>query len=191
MKPAPMTLRPLLWAGLLLAAVGSSILVWTLRPVAMPVSEPAARSDYILRDFELVMLGEDGLESFTVTGPYLQREPDGKSLTLTEPRFAFPDPHQGRWRAEARRAWVGPKAQEVRLLDAVQFLGPASTQGQRTRFESERLDIFPNENRASTELAVTVSQGGSILRGTALRADMAAQRYQLSQVQGSYAPYHR
>lgn len=183
-----MSLRPALWLVLVLGALTTSILVWRLRPEPAPAKEPAARSDYILRDFELVMLGEQGQESMTVSGPYLERDPDGRSLSLTEPRFSFPDQQAGRWQAQARRAWVSAKADEVRLLEEVEFLGPLSARGLQTRFSTERLDIFPELNQARSDAEVTITQGDSILRGTALRADMAAQRFQLARTQARYAP---
>lgn len=183
-----MNARALALFGLVLAATITSVAVWRLRPAPPPRSEPAPRSDYLLREFELVMLGDDGSESLTVSGPYLERAPDGQSIELTEPRFSFPDTREGRWEAQSRRAWVSAKADEVRLLDDVEFLGPSEVSGQRIRFSTARLDIFPEQNVARNETAVTVTQGDSILRGTALRADMAAQRYQLARTQARYAP---
>lgn len=175
--------------GLLLAVVSSSVLVWRLRPQPEPPKEVAQRSDYLLRDFEVVVLNDQGHESFTVTGPYLERAPDGQSITLTEPRFSFPDrSSSGRWKGQARRAWVARKADEVRLLEGVEFLGPSTGPSHPIRFSTERLDIFPKAHLARSDLEVTATQGDSILTGTAFKADLSAQRYQLSHTKGRYAP---
>lgn len=176
--------------GLLLAAVSSSVLVWQLRPQPEPPKEVPQRSDYLLRDFEVVMLNDQGHESFTVTGPYLERAPDGQSITLTEPRFSFPDRSgNGRWQGQSRRAWVARKADEVRLLEGVEFLGPRTGPSHQVRFSTERLDIFPKAHLARSDLEVTATQGDSILTGTAFKADLSAQRYQLSHTRGRYAPF--
>ena len=176
---------------LALAAIAGT-LAWLLRPAPPPEREPLPRSDYILRDFEMTVLDADGGESFSLRGPLLERDPAGQHLTLTTPRFAFPDDEKGHWTATSASAWVSPKADEVRLLGQMEMLGPVLETGVRTRFATERLDVFPKLHRASTTEAVTVSQGDSILRATGLQVDMQTDRlHLLSDVKGRYAPARR
>jgi lipopolysaccharide export system protein LptC len=69
------------------------------------------------------------------------------------------------------------------------MVGPATPAGLRTRFQTERMVVFPDENRATSAERVTVTQGDSILTGTGLRADLQAKRFQLlNDVKGRYAP---
>lgn len=161
---------------------------WQLRQV--PPVEAPQRSDYILRDFELTTLGEDGQESFTVRGPYLQRDVGGRSISLVQPRFSFPDADGvGRWNARSDVAWVSPKADQVHLMRKVEMVGPAVSGEPGTRFETERLVVFPDADRATSDQRVTVTQLDSILAGTGLRVDMQAKRFQLlNDVKGRYAP---
>lgn len=171
------------------ALVLGSLAIWQWRLRQVPPQEPPQRSDYILHDYELTTLNDDGAESFTVVGPYLQRDVGGKSLSLVQPRFSFPDSDSGRWQARSDSAWVSPGADEVHLLDKVLMVGPPSPSGLRTRFATERLTVLPDAEQARTEERVTVTQGDSILAGTGLRADMKAKRFQLqNDVKGRYAP---
>lgn len=174
---------------LLVLALGlGALAVWQWQKRQAPPVEPPQRSDYVLRDYELITLDEAGREAFTVTGPHLERDPTGKFLTLEQPRFSFPG-DQGRWQARSDSAWVGPKADEVRLLSAVEMVGPADPAGLRTRFSTDRLFIFPDAQRAETADRVTVTHGDSILAGTGLRVDMSAKRFTLlDDVKGRYAP---
>ena len=95
----------------------------------------------------------------------------------------------GRWQARSDSAWVSPKAEEVRLLDQVEMQGPPGPSGLRTRFATDRLFVFPDEQRARTDDRVTITQGESILGGSGLRVDMQAKRFQLlNDVKGRYAP---
>lgn len=166
-----------------------SVAVWQWRLRQVPPAEAPQRSDYILRDYELTTLDKDGVESFTVVGPYLQRDVGGRSLSLVQPRFAFPDKDAGRWQARSDAAWVSPGADEVHLIDQVRLVGPPGETGLVTRFETERLVVLPDADQARTDDRVTVTQGDSILAGTGLRADMKAKRYQLlNDVKGRYAP---
>lgn len=171
------------------AVVLVGLAAWQLlrRPPPAPVAD---RSEYVLRDYELVVLDDAGKESFTVTGPHLFREPGARSLLLEQPRFAFPSA-QGRWNARSDTAWVSPGAEEVQLRDQVEMIGPVNPSGQRTRFATDRLSVFPGDQRASTadDQRVTVEQGDSILQGLGLAVDMQAKRFQLkNDVKGRYAP---
>ena len=156
----------------------------------MAAAEAPQRSDYILRDFELTTLGDDGKESFTVRGPYLQRDVGGRSMSLVQPRFSFPGADgTGRWQARSEAAWVSPKAEQVHLMRKVEMVGPATGDVPGTRFDTERLVVFPDAERATSDERVTVTQPDSILAGTGLRVDMQAKRFQLlNDVKGRYAP---
>ena len=174
---------------LLAVAVAGGLAVWQLRPGAPPPPNNPARSDYILENFELVSLDEKGLESFSVAAPRLERDPRGKSLTLQLPRFSFPDKDGGRWNATSKSAWVAEKGVEVRLTDQVELVGPPTPAGDRTRFSTANLQIFPKQDLALSQDRVTVSRADSILRGTGLRADMRSKHIQLlDDVKGRYAP---
>lgn len=174
---------------LMIVAAVVGIVVWQLRP--KPVVHPGSdRSDYTVRDFDMVALNGAGKEAFTVTGPLLEREPAGKTITLTTPKFSFPDRQGGRWHAESGRAWVSAKGEEVRLLDQVLMLGPVTPKGEQTRFATARLTIFPKQNKAQSDDQVTVSRADSILHGQGMRADMQTKRFQLlADVKGRYAPH--
>lgn len=174
---------------LALAAVGLvGLVAWQLARRQAPDPVADQRSDYVLRDFELVALDGEGKESFTVTGPHLQRDPAGKSLTLDQPRFSFPG-RDGRWNARSDTAWVSPGADEVHLRTRVRLVGPRSAAGLRTVFSTAELVVYPDTERAATDRTVTITQGDSILAGTGLAVDMRAKRFQLlSDVKGRYAP---
>jgi lipopolysaccharide export system protein LptC len=167
--------------------VSLAVWQWSQRPGPPPPAPQ--RSDYVLRDYELTTLDKEGRESFTVRGPYLQRDVGGKSLSLVEPRFSFPASQGGRWNARSEAAWVSPGADQVHLLRQVEMVGPPSEAGLRVRFATERLRVLPDVDRADTARPVTVTHGDSILVGTGLDVDMTAKRFQLlNDVKGHYAP---
>lgn len=181
--------RSLVAVTLLGVAAAGGLAVWQLRPPAPGRAAAPARSDYILENFELTTLDEQGLESFSVQAPRLERDPRGKSLTLTLPQFSFPDEDGGRWQATSQTAWVADKGVEVRLNDKVEMIGPLTPLGDRTRFNTNSLQIFPKTDLARTDDSVTISRADSILRGTGLRANMKTHHIQLlANVKGRYAP---
>lgn len=184
-----MTPRPLLVGSLIAVAVVAGIAVWELKPKSRAAIAGTAQSDYILENFELTSLDENGKEAFSVSSPHLERDPGGNSVTMRLPQFSFPDRKQGRWLATSNSAWVADKGVEVRLIDKVELLGPQSPRGERTRFSTARLHIFPKRDLATSEDPVTISRADSILHGTGLRADLKSHHIQLlANVKGRYAP---
>ena len=187
-----MSRRGILILALLAAALVTSMLVWRLQPKPRPAPAEVARSDYTLENFELVTLDEEGKESFSVRAPKLVRDPAGKALTITSPRFSFPGNQGGYWNATAGTAWVGPKGEKVRLLRDVNLVGPPGVLGVRTRMQTAELEILPKRDLASSPSVVTISRGDSILQGTGLKADLNTHRVELlADVKGRYAPRRR
>ena len=184
--------RGVLILVLLGLALVSSMLVWRLRPQPKPPAQEDARSDYTLENFDLVTLDEEGKESFTVRAPRLERDPQGKSLTITAPNFSFPGKDGARWTATSGSAWVGPKGEVVRLIKDVDLVGPPGEFGWRTRMQTAELEILPKQDKASSPALVTISRGDSILEGTGLKADLNTHRVELlADVKGRYAPRRR
>jgi lipopolysaccharide export system protein LptC len=183
-------LGPILLLALVAAATGW--LLWQLREQAPPAELLGPpRSDYSLERFELVALDSDGRESFYATGPRLARHPQLGTIDIEQPRFAFPDSNGERWTSRARRAWVSRDGSELRLHDAVELRGPPG-QAEPLRLLTDRLDVFPRDNRVATESAVTVTEPGSILRARGLRADLDTRRVELlSEVRIRHEPPRR
>lgn len=180
--------QPLLIAVLLLAVALTGWWVWTLREREEPaplVGPP--RSDYQVEQFELMAFDEAGAESFSLRGPRLSRHPYLGTLDIEQPRLRMPDQDGALWQGRSTRAWVSREADLVRMLGAVELVGPRPEGETPLRFRSELLELLPKENKARTELAVTVTGPGSILRGTGMRAELDARRVELlSEVTARY-----
>jgi lipopolysaccharide export system protein LptC len=177
---------------LFLVALATGWLVWQLRREDEPVPLVGPpRSDYLLIDFEMVALDENGAESFRVNGPMLSRHPYLGTLDVEQPRFLFPDSDGNPWNARAGRAWVAQHGDELRLGEQVEFDGPRDANGGRIELRTQDLTVLPEQNEVRTDAAVTVTGPGSILRGRGLRADLDARRFRLSKVTGNYAPSTR
>lgn len=192
-----MSWRGVLTLVLLAAALVSGWSVWNHR-APEPVRGPASgRSDYQLYDFELVVLDDQGNEAFTLRAPQLARRPGDESLDLETPTFLFPikgDPGEEEgearlWTMRSNKAWVSPAGDEVRLVGDVRADGPG-TDGMAAAMRTERLDVFPRAERATSDERVTVSNGSSIIHsGRGLRMDLANRHYQfLSDVEFRYVP---
>ncbi|MCJ0825826.1 LPS export ABC transporter periplasmic protein LptC [Luteimonas sp. 50] len=178
------TLTLLLLAG----AIVSGWSVWTHRGESSDNRGSSGRSDYVLHDFELVALdGATGKESFTLRAPRMERDPGDHTMTMETPLFLLPDSEQHYWQVRAKTGWVSEKGNELRLRDDVRVDGPP--EGRKVEMRTQRLNVFPNRNVATSPVAVTITQPGSILRGRGLVTNLATRHYEIkSQVRIRHVP---
>lgn len=182
--------RVLLVAG----AIASGWLAWQLRRVDEPAPQVGPpRSDYSLREFELLAFDETGAESFSARGPRLDRHHHLGTIEIEQPRFRVPDPDGEGWNGRAKRGWISADGNELKLIGNVDLLGPVGEAGEQPiHLVTPALNVFPKEDRVATEAAVTVTGPGSILRGRGMRADLAARHVELlAEVKIRYEPASR
>lgn len=185
------------WRGgliiaLLLAAIASGWSAWKQRAETPASDAGSGRSDYVLEDFELVSLDDAGLEAFTLRAPHLQRNPVDDTMSLREPVFLLPE---GRadlyWDLSAATGWIS--ADSERMLLEGEVVAISDPQGGRAmRLVTEALEVRPRQRLASSDVAVTITEPGTTMRGTGLDVDLADKRFQLhSKVHTTYVPTRR
>ncbi|MBF6022660.1 LPS export ABC transporter periplasmic protein LptC [Lysobacter niastensis] len=182
------------WRGiatvlLLIAALLTGWVRWLQRDKEQGQSHAQRRPDYVLSDFELVALDKKGQESFTLSAPRLERDPDAKTMTIATPLFVIP-PTPGSqdkpWEVRARTGWVSPEGKELRLRGQV-TANNTNRSGKAVSMETEELNVFPDEKRATSNAPITVRQPGFTLNGRGLDADLKANNIALkSDIKGRY-----
>ncbi len=151
----------------------------------------AQRADYVLRDYEIVSLDNEGTEAFTLRGPELQRDIGAKSMTLRTPLFLVPVRNGTYWEVRAKQGFVPEGGKELRLSGDVVATSPVQAPS-LTRIETAELNLFPRANRATSTVAVTVTRPGLTMRGLGLEADFNRQQVTLlSEVHSRYVPATR
>ena len=117
-----------------LAAAGSQGLMWWLSPQAPEhdfVGPP--RSGYTLHHFKMWSYGIDGLPSFSMTSPQLDRHDEDDTLYIITPNFVIPSkqpgvlPDLGESMIDASRA--GPRRPIARRAHCTQALMPGRRDG--------------------------------------------------------------
>jgi lipopolysaccharide export system protein LptC len=191
--------RGWLTLGLALAAGVTAWSIWQHEPPQQNAAAANARSDYVLQEFEVVVLDKQGHESFTVRAPRLARSPGDRTMTLATPTFFIPaaptsgaaPTREAGWVVTAKSGWVSGPGDELRLTGAVSAK-TAGVRAQPIEMTTEQLNVFPDANRATSPTTVTVTQPGSILRGHGMEALLDSKRVRLtSNVKVHYAPQNR
>ena len=183
-----MNWRMVLGLVLLVSAVLSGWSAWKQRDVPEPETSAVERSDYLMRDFEMISLDDEGKESLTLRAPEMQRDPDDQTFTIATPLFLLPDSDGRHWEMRAASGWVSPKGDELRLSGDVKGTSPKEAAVPST-FETQRLNVFPRKNLASTDAAVTITRPGSILSGVGFETNTKTKQDTFkSQVKTRYEP---
>jgi lipopolysaccharide export system protein LptC len=173
--------RSLAWAAVL--AVFAAITGWIawLQRDALPddafVGPP--RSDYVLSDFTLAALDDQGKLAFEVEAPRMAKHPWLDTFAIDAPRFRIIDGGQRTWKASARTGWVSADAKELRLNDAVAADRVPAADSPALSLRTERLAARLDTHRMTSDVAVTLTQPGLILRGVGLDADLKQNQFAL------------
>lgn len=188
-----MNWRVLVSLCLLAIAAISGWSLWSKRSAPDDtVAAVGGRPDYVLHDFELVALDAQGDESFTLRAPRLARDPANETMEIATPLFLIPaspgSDGSDAWEVRARTGWISAEGDELRLRNAVKAHSDGGS-GPPVTITTEQLNVFPEDKRVTSAVAVAINQPGSILRGTGLEVNLASKRYTLkSEVRSRYAP---
>lgn len=183
-----MSWRAILGLVLLVAAVVSGWSAWKNRDVPPPSRVAADRSDYVMRDFEMIALNSQGQEALAVQAPLMARNPTDETYAITTPLFLLPEEEGRSWQLRAKTGWLSAKGDELRLRDDVHGVSPAGA-ATRTEFRTGQLDVFPNRDLASSNDVVTITQPGSRLTGRGFETNLKTKAYEFkSQVKSIYEP---
>ena len=183
-----MSWRATLGLVLLLAAIVSGWSAWKNRDVPEPNQVLADRSDYVMRDFEMIALNGGGQEAVAVRAPEMARNPQDETYTITTPLFLLPEEEGRSWELRAKTGWLSAKGEELRLKGDVHGISPAGS-ARKAEFRSETLNVFPDRDLAQTDDEVTVTQPGSRLTGRGFETNLKTKEYTFkSQVRSIYEP---
>lgn len=178
-----------LWLTVALAVAAAAI-GWSMwkRPGDDALPVVGGRADYVLEDFELVSLDREGREAFTLRAPRLQRDPAVRTLDIATPLFLIPPREDGSgspWEVRARTGWVSAEGDEIRLRGDVQATSTDAS-GRPLRMDTQRLNVFPETKRATSDVQVSLKQPGFILNGHSLEAKLDTKRVFLKDIKARY-----
>jgi lipopolysaccharide export system protein LptC len=164
-----------------LAAAASQGLMWWLSPQAAEhdfVGPP--RSGYTLHHFTMWSYGVDGLPSFSMTSPQLDRHDEDDTLYIITPNFVIPSKQPGvlpDWDGHSLYGWVDKSGTLIKLQGPVYMHRPAyvaanGTPTPVTTLNTSEATLWPKENRMETAEAAHVVQGERTMTGIGMRANL-------------------
>lgn len=170
------SLFPLLLAGLLAAMT-----FWLERAVRPPMTGMDGKMrhdpDYLIDNFTVRRHGPEGLLQHTLQAEHMRHFPDDDSTLVIKPALTYhrsPETH-----VSAQKAYLNSGAEHVKLVDDV-VITRTGINKPATVLNTQMLDAFPDEETATTDTPVTISQGQSKVQGSGLRADNKVSQYVLT-----------
>jgi lipopolysaccharide export system protein LptC len=161
-----------------LLVVGTEALLWLVRERtnAQTFAGPP-RSDYTLSGFTLDALDAEGKRTFQVSGPRLARRGDDGSIFVDAPDYQLIDGAGHPWTGKSDSAWIDKDGTIMKLLGHVEMHRAGDSGAGESRTEpvdvvTSDLTTWPKQKKMETAAAATITQPGSILRGTGLRGDL-------------------
>ena len=131
-------------------------------------------ADYVLYNSSVWSYDTDGLLSFTMTAPRMDRRGGDDSLYINKPVFEIASKKPGvpDWQGNAPFGWVNKAGTEMRLNGDVYMYRPAYAQGPMATLHTSNVTGWPKENRMETADPATLTQGQSVMKGVGMRANL-------------------
>jgi lipopolysaccharide export system protein LptC len=158
---------------LLLVGVLAGITFWLQSISQGPAGDRSGRyrhdPDFIIDTFSVRSFGSAGTLQHTLSATRMLHYPDDDTTTVIAPHVIFHASPPTRLSAE--QALVSKDAKQVRLERNVRMVRGGDGGGLPIEATSERLDVLPDLETASTDTPVTITQGRSVVTGSGLIAD--------------------
>ncbi len=169
MRPSVHRLYPVIALALLAAAT-----VWLERVTQVgeaPAPAPAAdKPDFVADHARILGFGDDGRQRYELVTERLTHFPVSDITALDQPRLRMHS--EGREvRLDSVSGEVSPGGERVDLTGDVHAWRSGDPGRPETTFTSERLRVWPDENRAETDTPVVLVQGGTQATALGMRAD--------------------
>lgn len=175
----------------LLALVG---VVYWLQQQTLPLSVPSGSKlrhepDAIVDNFSAVTLDEQGAPRFILAAKSMLHYPDDDSTALEVPRITMYSPERSPMHAVAQHGTISRRGDEVTLFGDVEVLREAGKQQSELTLQTEYLHVVPEQDKADSNRAITVTDAHSTLRAVGLELDNKARTLKLlSQVRSEHVP---
>jgi lipopolysaccharide export system protein LptC len=166
----------------LFAAVGSFWILELLNRAGeemqadMRMNEP----DYIVERFSFVRLNKDGKPSYIISGDKLTHRPIDDSSEIDKPVVRSLAQDKPPMDIRSQTARVDDVNSRVTLRDDVTIDRAASQANNALHLETDKLVIYPDEDRMETDQPVRMKSGETTARANGMRADNASRQLALS-----------
>ena len=169
----------------------TAVSFWISRSQDSAPPEPVAGLDpklnYVLRDFELQIFGQNGLPSMNLQAPSLRNNPELQLGTIEHPVIELKQPGLT-WVLTSDSATITADKEHIQLLGQVHIQRNEPTTGNWVKMNTSEIHIEVSPQTASTTQPVKMFDGLNHMDAVGMDLDMKNSSFQLKQqVKASYA----
>ena len=132
--------------------------------------------DYIVEKFSFVRMTPEGKPHYLLSGAKLTHRPLDDSSDVELPVLQNIAPGAPPMTIVAKSARILSGANQVDLKGKVDIQRPATPTSRSLRMRTEKLTVFPDEDRMQTAEPVALQLGESTVNGTGMRANNATRQ---------------
>jgi lipopolysaccharide export system protein LptC len=132
--------------------------------------------DYIVEKFSFVRMTPEGKPHYVLSGARLTHRPVNDSSDVELPVLQNIAPGAPQMTIVAQRARILNAGNQVDLNGKVDIQRPASPTTRSLRLRTEKLTVFPDEDRMQSDQQVTMQLGDTVITGTGMRANNATRQ---------------
>jgi lipopolysaccharide export system protein LptC len=165
----------------LVAALGSFYLLELMNRAGeeMQADLQANEPDYIIENFSFVRMSKEGKASYIIAGDKLTHRPVDDSSEIDKPRVRSLSGENPPMEILAKRARVDDANSRVTLNGSVVIDRAAGKDVQSLHLATEKLVLFPDEDRMETDQPVKLKLGESTATANSMRANNATRQLHL------------
>jgi len=143
--------------------------------------------DYFLQNFSATSMDKDGMAQHRLVADYLEHYPDDDTLVIRQLKLDLFRENLPPWTARANQGVVYERGERIQLSGEVELHRPATDRGEALTLQTEELTVYPQQEYAETDAAVTITSDRSDTRAIGMRLDTGKGLLELlSNTRGTY-----
>lgn len=183
--------RQAFWLFFVLIALACSGLYFarSAQPLRLNAKDLSKATDTVITDVSLKRFDESGKLVNVLKTPEIRHIPENDQHLFESPYIQVAEANQPVWEIRSKRGRAVNKGEEITFIEQVVIHQAQGEHNQESTMRTEELHYFPKQKIASTELAVSFEQPGSILHSQGMKAWLADKHIQLlSNARATYEP---
>lgn len=145
--------------------------------------------DTVVENFSAVKLNKHGTPYFIMSAAKMQHYPDDESTALEAPRLTLLAEDSPPLLATAESGSISRRGDEMSLQGGVVVLRGAGAKKDQLMLQTEFLNIIPDQDLASSDRAVTITEANNTVNATGLELNNKTRTVKLlSRVRSEYVP---
>lgn len=130
----------------------------------------ATTPDAIIENITVTTFNPDGSLAHRLTSPLMKHIPQNNVSLLQQPHITVYQTKQAPWQISAGHGKALNGSQKVELSNKVIIHQRASTKNKENTLRTEKLFYYPKKRYADTDVAVTLTQPGIIIKAIGMQA---------------------